>query len=308
MGISGQVFGSNFCGECGQCSCKVGELAEKQLGTDVARFEKVAEHGKMAVDGVEEPEVGYVRGGEVRQRLVFLTAGAGELTAARHQQLDQITENAFQRWVGVNVDERRDVGGVDLVHAGLRAEDAGESENDGTLAVFALGKDLEVLAGNLDGFLTCAGVFVANHLHLGKKAGADAAAVYGNIHASLQVFGHGEIKDAALAAALKALVQNAGRGWVFGSGDVEGEGIGEDSGGKGDGQATLRQGLGVDLDFGKAPRAGVEGIHVESGAVFNEALLGLEMLRREKGTFGPDHGLELSHFLSTLGGKGDVNG
>ena len=75
--IGGQVFGGDLAGESGQGSGKIGELAEKQFGLNIARFEEVAQHGEMAVDGVEKPEIGNVGGRKVRQRLILLAPAAG---------------------------------------------------------------------------------------------------------------------------------------------------------------------------------------------------------------------------------------
>src|SRR5271157_3459878 len=117
----------------------------------------------------------------------------------------------------------------------------------------------------------------------------------------MQVLRHGQVEGAALASILEAFVQNPGWGWVFRGRNVEGKRIGEDTGSEGYGQPALGEGLGIDLNLAKAPGAGIQGVQVESGAVFNEALLRLQVLGREKRAFGPDDGLKLSHFLSNLG-------
>ena len=117
----------------------------------------------------------------------------------------------------------------------------------------------------------------------------------------MQILRHGKVEGAALASILEAFVKNPGRRWIFRGRNVEGKRIGKDSGGAGDGQPALRQGLGINLNLAKAPGAGVQRVQVESRAVFNEALLRLQVLGREKRAFGPDDGLKLSHFLSNLG-------
>ena len=80
-----QVTGRDLAGEGGQRSRQVGELIEEHLGLNIARFQEVAKHGQMAVDGVKKPEIGYVGGSEVGQGLVLLAAAAGQLAAAGHQ-------------------------------------------------------------------------------------------------------------------------------------------------------------------------------------------------------------------------------
>ena len=100
-----------------------------------------------------------------------------------------------------------------------------------------------------------------------------------------------------MASILEAFVQIPGRGWVLRGRNVEWERIGEDSRSQGYCQPALRQGFGIDLDLAKAPGAGIQGVQVESRAVFNEALLCLQVLGGEKRAFGPDDGLKLSHFL-----------
>ena len=132
----------------------------------------------MAVDGVEQPEIGDVGGRKVGQGLILLAAAAGKLAAARHQQLDHIAEDAFQGGVRVNVDEGRNVSWVDLVDAGLGAENAHEAKNDRSLAVLALGKNLKVLARHLDGLFTASGILVADHQQLSQEAGADLPAIH----------------------------------------------------------------------------------------------------------------------------------
>src|ERR1039458_1185462 len=113
----------------------------------------------------------------------------------------------------------------------------------------------------------------------------------------MQVLRHGEVEGAALASILETFVQNPGWGWVFRGRDVKGKRIGKDAGSEGDGQPALGQGFGIDLNLTKAPGAGIQGVQVESRAVFNEALLRMQVLGREKRAFGPDNGLKLSHFL-----------
>jgi len=86
MVVRRQVFRGDFGGECSECTRKVGHLPEELFRQDALRFQKMSQHGKMTVDGVEQPEVGDIRGGKVGQGLVFLAAATGELAAARYQQ------------------------------------------------------------------------------------------------------------------------------------------------------------------------------------------------------------------------------
>ena len=143
------------------------------------------------------------------------------------------------------------------------AEDASAAEEDGALEVFALGKEAEVFLGDLDGTLLDghsggAGVFVADHLHVGEKAGGDAALGEGDVHAAVEVLRDGEVEHATPAAvrSLRFGSIHRGCGRVGGgsqAGDVEGKGVGEDSGGVGDGEQAFGEGVGVDVEACGSP-------------------------------------------------------
>ena len=52
---------------------------------------------------------------------------------------------------------------------------------------------------------------------------------------------------------------------------------------------------GVANDIAETPRAEVEALHAELHQAFQEAILNLQVLWRQKGAFGPNDGLELLH-------------
>jgi hypothetical protein len=111
------------------------------------------------------------------RRLILLAAAAGKLTAPRHQQFDHIAEDALEGGVRVYIDEGWNVGGVDLVGAGLGPENAHEAKHDRSLTVFAFGENLKVLARHLDGLFAAAGILVADHQQLSQEARADSPAI-----------------------------------------------------------------------------------------------------------------------------------
>ena len=53
-------------------------------------LEQVAEHRNVGIDGVEKPEIGDVRSGEVGQALILLAPHAGDGTGARAEDLDRV--------------------------------------------------------------------------------------------------------------------------------------------------------------------------------------------------------------------------
>src|ERR1700739_3739966 len=99
----------------------------------------MAEHGKVRVHRVEEPEVRNVRGREIGQALVLLAPPAGKLGALRRQDLENSIHDAAQIVAGVNLEERGNEAGVKPERAGLALFDVGYAQYRAALAAFILG-------------------------------------------------------------------------------------------------------------------------------------------------------------------------
>ena len=71
------------------------------------RFEEVPELRESRVDGVQQPEIRDIRGGEVRQRLVLLPPHTGDGTGARREDFHQPPRDTAQSLAGLEVEQRR---------------------------------------------------------------------------------------------------------------------------------------------------------------------------------------------------------
>ena len=74
MVIDRQIPGRDLVGEGGQSPAEIGELIEQLLRLNVGRLQEVTQNREVAVDGVEKPEVRYIRRRKVGEGLVLLAA------------------------------------------------------------------------------------------------------------------------------------------------------------------------------------------------------------------------------------------
>ena len=73
-----------------------------------ARFEQMAEHGECRIDGIEQPEIGDIGGGEIGQRLVLLAPQTGDGARAGREDLHQAAGDGHQVIVGEEIEQRLD--------------------------------------------------------------------------------------------------------------------------------------------------------------------------------------------------------
>ncbi len=126
----------------------------------VPGFEQVAHDGEMLVDGVEQPEVGDVGGGEFGQALIFLAAHAGQDAALGGQNFDETAGDGGYELVGRKIEQRRGKLRIEL-KAVARALDARHRHGHAAALGFAFHQNAEILACQLDWFFRTARVFVA---------------------------------------------------------------------------------------------------------------------------------------------------
>ena len=92
-----------------------------------------------------------------------------------YQQLDHAAQDPLQAGMGMDVDQGRDIGVVDLINASFGLDDPHAPQDDGPFQIFAFGEYLKVFARDLHGPLAGSTVLIAHHLHLGQKTCADSA-------------------------------------------------------------------------------------------------------------------------------------
>ena len=88
MHVKRQIAGPHFLRKRGQRSRQPDHGGVQLLGMAHFTFVEMGKYWKVGVHGVEQPEVSNVRGGEIRQALIFLSPAGGKLRAAGREQLD----------------------------------------------------------------------------------------------------------------------------------------------------------------------------------------------------------------------------
>src|ERR1035441_7568834 len=94
----------------------------------MAGLKEGQEFREMEIDGVEQPKIGDVRGAELGEAEVFLTANAGEHAALGGQDLDQAPGDGGEVIAGGEIEQRRDKMGVQVESSGPGSPDAGHGQ------------------------------------------------------------------------------------------------------------------------------------------------------------------------------------
>src|SRR5271157_6598704 len=113
-------------------------------------LEKVVQKRKIAVDGIEEPEVGHVSDREVREFLPFLAARAAEGAALCSHDLHESPENVDQILVGGDVQHWRYKLLVVLEAAVWGPLDSGNAQSRSALTQLFRHQQAEILARHQD--------------------------------------------------------------------------------------------------------------------------------------------------------------
>src|SRR5437868_3981295 len=106
-----------------------------------------------------------------------------------------------------------------------------------------------------------------------------------------------------LLVGLEAVDEKLRRRGRVGIRNIEDESVGENAGGVGEGEGAGVECVLIDLQPLEAPGRVGKRVHVEFEGAFDEAVLGLQILRAQKGALHPDDWLEALHSEKTPSGK-----
>ena len=263
-----------------------------------ARFEEVAEQRERRVDGVEQPETGDIRGREIGQALILLPPQAGYGAGTCVEDFHQTPRDRDQVIAGVEIEQRRHEGRVQLEGAGLGAPHARRAQRGIAVARFAFAKQAKVLVRHLHRFFREAGGFVAEELNLRAVARAALTRRPFHVEAALTVLGNGQIEIERGLVRLETIGQQLWRRRGVGAGYVKHQAVGKNPGGARNTERAAGQLLLADLHLGETPRAEREVIQVELEQVFKKAVLKLKVLGAQECPLGPDYRLQSFHCQS----------
>ena len=254
-------------------------------------LQQMAEHGNVGVDRVQQPEVRDIRGGEVGQALVLLAPAARELRAFGGENLEDAVDQAAQVVAGAHFEQRRHEARIQAEAAGLGLLHVGDAQRGAAFAGFVLGQQAQVLARDLDGLFAHAGVVVADSGDFRQVARTRRPAQSGDVQALVLVIRNGEIEvEISTSGSKYSAIDLEGGGWS-GPGNLEGKPVRKDARGARDRQLPVGQQFLVEHDFVEAPGAELQRLYPEVHAVFQELVLKLQMLGRQKSAFAPKNGL-----------------
>src|ERR1700735_1963197 len=124
-------------------------------------FKQMTENREVRIHCIEQPEVGDVRGGEIRQALILLPATAGEMSTTGRKYLDQAAQQTCQIFTRIYIDQGRNEAMVQHERARFGALYVGDAQGRAAFAGFTLNQQTYVLPGNLNRLRGGSGVFIA---------------------------------------------------------------------------------------------------------------------------------------------------
>ena len=260
-----------------------------------AGLEQVAENREGRVDRIEQPEIGDIGGGEIRQTLILLPPHAGDGAGARGENLHQAARNRNQVVAGGEIQQGRHEAWVQLEGAGFAAQHAGHTQCRVAVAILAFHQQPQILARHLDGLFAHAGVLVAEHLDFRAIPGSAVARGRSHVQAPIAILRNGQVHVERGLIRIEALSQLFGGRSAVGTGYVEDQPVRQEPGRAGDAERSARESFAADLQRGEAPGAERQAFQVELQEVLEKAILELQVLGSQKRSLGPDHRLQSPH-------------